>query len=218
MQFEQRSHGFLESCHQFRIGSFGGKPYKPFTEQIQYHWQLRWVSLLISTSKVFKWAGGIRTMGNQKWVQLSRVHYHPFQQLCRYLAHTSLAHKRIATHFLSLSVFDAWGKIPSGVFSGNKYALGNFDQCLETREDLGSVGNFIGQYCIARPVIEASPRNLSFDIGICAPDTCSPDLLSVLINEALHDRNITFVDVSFPSDLCQSATEPTFSTWDTIAM
>lgn len=46
----------------------------------------------------------------------------------------------------TISVFDSWGKLSSGIFSGNLYELGDFDQCLDTNEE----NIFTPQYCVAR--------------------------------------------------------------------
>lgn len=43
---------------------------------------------------------------------------------------------------------DAWGNIPSGIFSGNIYDLGNFDQCVELEHYSDLYGEIVGQHCI----------------------------------------------------------------------
>lgn len=43
-------------------------------------------------------------------------------------------------------MFDSWGKLPSGLLSGNMFELGDFDQCLGI--DQSSI--FVPQYCVAR--------------------------------------------------------------------
>lgn len=42
---------------------------------------------------------------------------------------------------------NAWGSFPSGVFSGNRFDFGNFDQCIEFYHSSNSVGDFNGQFC-----------------------------------------------------------------------
>lgn len=42
---------------------------------------------------------------------------------------------------------DAWGKTPSGMFSGNLYDFGNFDQCIEVKHYSENVGEISGQHC-----------------------------------------------------------------------
>lgn len=54
-------------------------------------------------------------------------------------------------------MFDAWGKLPSGILSGNMYEFGNFDQCLEINHEIENVvqnNNFVGQYCLTQINIE----------------------------------------------------------------
>lgn len=50
-------------------------------------------------------------------------------------------------------MYDAWGKIPSGVLSGNHYELGDYDACLQVQhrnDDAAAVGTVHGQYCLAQ--------------------------------------------------------------------
>lgn len=42
---------------------------------------------------------------------------------------------------------DAWGNIPSGIFSGNVYDFGSFDQCLNFEHYNEVSGEIIGQHC-----------------------------------------------------------------------
>lgn len=42
---------------------------------------------------------------------------------------------------------DSWGKVPSGLFSGNYFDLGNFDQCIDVRYVADDVGEITGQHC-----------------------------------------------------------------------
>lgn len=41
---------------------------------------------------------------------------------------------------------DSWGNVPSGVFSGNVYDFGNFDQCIRLKHH-SEVGEISGQHC-----------------------------------------------------------------------
>lgn len=54
-------------------------------------------------------------------------------------------------------MYDAWGKLPSGILSGNAYELGDFDACLRIAEPIDdgaavgtAVGTVRGQYCLAQ--------------------------------------------------------------------
>lgn len=46
-------------------------------------------------------------------------------------------------------MFDAWGKIPSGILAGNQYEFGSFDECLGVNYN-DNRSTFIGQYCLAQ--------------------------------------------------------------------
>lgn len=43
---------------------------------------------------------------------------------------------------------DSWGAIPSGIYSGNLYDLGNFDQCVNLQHSSELYGDIVGQHCI----------------------------------------------------------------------
>lgn len=43
-------------------------------------------------------------------------------------------------------MYDATGKLPSGILEGNIYSLGHFDQCLKIKSPDNKIQ---GQYCLA---------------------------------------------------------------------
>lgn len=43
---------------------------------------------------------------------------------------------------------DSSGRTPSGIFAGNSYSLGEFDQCIGIRHEISSNNEFNGQYCL----------------------------------------------------------------------
>lgn len=50
------------------------------------------------------------------------------------------------------TVFDSWGKLPSGILDGNVYSFGNFDECLSVQRPPSSadgLSEFQTQYCLA---------------------------------------------------------------------
>lgn len=47
----------------------------------------------------------------------------------------------------ALKVFDAWGKIQSGLFSGNLVNFGHYDQCIGVSHKYEQ-GLFLGQHCM----------------------------------------------------------------------
>jgi hypothetical protein len=46
-------------------------------------------------------------------------------------------------------VLDSWGSFPSGIYSGNLYDFGSFDQCLKFEHDTNTtnLGVIEGQHC-----------------------------------------------------------------------
>ena len=44
-------------------------------------------------------------------------------------------------------MYDATGKQPAGIFDGNIYSLGHFDQCLKVKSPDRKIE---GQYCLAK--------------------------------------------------------------------
>lgn len=44
-------------------------------------------------------------------------------------------------------MYDATGKQPSGIFDGNIYSLGHFDQCLKVKSPDNKIQ---GQYCLGK--------------------------------------------------------------------
>lgn len=48
----------------------------------------------------------------------------------------------------AISIFDAWSKLQSGIFSGNLANYGHFDQCVRSRHSMDGIGEFQGQHCV----------------------------------------------------------------------
>ena len=86
---------------------------------------------------------------------------------------------------LGALALDASGKIGSGIYRGNTYALGDYDGCLDMGEYLDLV-----HYCVV-PVtlVPKSAERMSvtqFLVGMCVPPSCSldEDLEDLLQQEA----------------------------------
>lgn len=47
-----------------------------------------------------------------------------------------------------LSVLDASGQIPRGIFTGNLMDLGNYHQCLALHHALEDIGSIDGKFCL----------------------------------------------------------------------
>lgn len=77
-------------------------------------------------------------------------------------------------------MFDSWGKIPSGILRGNLYELGNYDECLNTKNILSApYKNITGKYCFlsVTPSLLLGSNNpiaaaLKINIGTCFPNSC----------------------------------------------
>ncbi|CAO1428231.1 unnamed protein product [Diamesa tonsa] len=109
----------------------------------------------------------------------------------------------------ALKVFDAWGKIQSGLFSGNLINFGHYDQCIGVSYKYDQ-GLFLGQHCMI--FYKASPEdyvlkessfpdlpeimNVSFILGngICLPATCSSKMVKVFADEMLSKNNLLTTD------------------------
>ncbi|XP_055915459.1 uncharacterized protein LOC129948476 [Eupeodes corollae] len=92
-------------------------------------------------------------------------------------------------------VFDAWGNLPAGISTGNQYDLGNYDECVKFDLKFYDSTNVIRQqYCFATLLLKqdtspASPfdffsENKQINVGICIPESCSPDLLTSIFRES----------------------------------
>lgn len=62
-------------------------------------------------------------------------------------------------------VADAWGKLQSGILSGNLVALGDFDQCIAVKHKISPHHEIEGQYCLMQILFEVTAVNISNHIG-----------------------------------------------------
>ncbi|KAL7035541.1 hypothetical protein ACKWTF_008432 [Chironomus riparius] len=105
---------------------------------------------------------------------------------------------------------DSWGKFPSGIFSGNHFDFGHFDQCLYFKHYSEDVSEIQGQYCLLmfpydmkKQEVDISPRfapqpyssKINIGIGICIPRTCKDDEINVVANSTL----MTLTNISLPT-------------------
>ncbi|XP_035216417.1 nose resistant to fluoxetine protein 6-like isoform X2 [Stegodyphus dumicola] len=79
-----------------------------------------------------------------------------------------------------ITVLDADGKIPSGIFLGNLLWMGNYDECLSVHTSyvVNASEGFSGLYCISEWNISV-PKSFSLPVqqlpiktGLCLPDSC----------------------------------------------
>lgn len=118
-------------------------------------------------------------------------------------------------------MLDSWGRIPSGILSGNLHSFGNFDECLSINRNTESeiIGIIKGQYCLQPITIpnfnttQYSVRlgnmpNLpsekpSLVIGICLPDQCSPGLIKNITDAFLTELKLPINNYD-PNKMCQT--------------
>lgn len=62
-------------------------------------------------------------------------------------------------------MFDAWGKIPSGLLEGNFNHLGQFDECLSVEGEFQEVS---GKYCERGLILFGK-----LSIAVCIPSVCT---------------------------------------------
>ncbi|XP_017128893.1 nose resistant to fluoxetine protein 6 [Drosophila elegans] len=97
------------------------------------------------------------------------------------------------------SVLDSWGSIPSGLFTGNVYDLGNFDECLNIIKEVSQGRTIQGKYCF----LSVSPSKiLGVDSGIgnfktatCFPASCSAAHINTFVGQLMKQ----FFNVNIPS-------------------
>ncbi|XP_055910867.1 nose resistant to fluoxetine protein 6-like, partial [Eupeodes corollae] len=144
--------------------------------------------------------------------------------------------------YQAIQFVDAWGKFPSGIISGHLTDLGNYDQCIKTSVVLiPSHGITNGQYCFASfPLL--SPANMNSDqsnasstakdlkivsdavqmsitmrLGVCIPDTCSPELVNKILKKAMSNVLNGRLSSATLSN-CSVARKPDFRAIDIIAI
>ncbi|KAL1505742.1 hypothetical protein ABEB36_005235 [Hypothenemus hampei] len=108
----------------------------------------------------------------------------------------------------ALQIFDSIPKFPSGFLSGNMYHLGNFQECISTRQVNQTEDDSVhikGQYCLANVTLKLQQNELefieafhnkeskenprgSFDTnliywGICMPLTCTHEDAEIFVEE-----------------------------------
>ncbi|XP_017001505.2 nose resistant to fluoxetine protein 6 [Drosophila takahashii] len=116
--------------------------------------------------------------------------------------------------YWALKMIDAWGSIPSGLFTGNVYDLGNFDECINIQKD-----SIRGKYCF----LEVSPSKMlglesalagivKMKIATCFPASCSATHMNKFVDQIMQrvlNVNIPSTGMSISDNTCQtSESEP----------
>uniref|UniRef100_A0A182W4M0 Nose resistant-to-fluoxetine protein N-terminal domain-containing protein n=1 Tax=Anopheles minimus TaxID=112268 RepID=A0A182W4M0_9DIPT len=108
-----------------------------------------------------------------------------------------------AKEFWTVKLLDSWGKWPAGIFSGNLYELGHYDQCVDLRHDHGMplIGTIRGRYCFLtvplddllpsrRPPTQrimpgSSGKIWAAHLGVCIPASCTAERFQQFLNDAV---------------------------------
>ncbi|XP_031625866.1 nose resistant to fluoxetine protein 6-like [Contarinia nasturtii] len=108
----------------------------------------------------------------------------------------------------AFEVVDAWGKIPSGVLSGNYYDAGAFSQCFNIKRN-GEL--FKTQYCMGNLVFDLEKyskkiplftHESSFTFGVCLPAACSLNLIEASFNNLIRKTDNNDVSVVLLNNTC----------------
>lgn len=91
-------------------------------------------------------------------------------------------------------MFDSWGKIPSGIFTGNVIDYGQFDECISIGHEKLNAADIKGKYCAY--AVSGIIYNLTLTWAICIPEAC--EISETFIPVA---QNITF---RVAGDRCQT--------------
>ncbi|XP_043644252.1 nose resistant to fluoxetine protein 6 [Drosophila teissieri] len=95
-----------------------------------------------------------------------------------------------SAEYWALKMIDAWGSIPSGLLTGNSYDLGNFDECLNIRKQIGQVRTIQGKYCFLS-VSPAKLLGIETSLGTFRTATCFPASCSAVHMNAVMDQLMT---------------------------
>uniref|UniRef100_A0A182JAD6 Nose resistant-to-fluoxetine protein N-terminal domain-containing protein n=1 Tax=Anopheles atroparvus TaxID=41427 RepID=A0A182JAD6_ANOAO len=99
--------------------------------------------------------------------------------------------------FWSIELVDSWGKWPAGIFAGNLYELGHYDQCVDLRHDAGELaGTIQGRYCFLTVLLKGllptsrimpgtSGDIWAARLGACIPAACTGDHFLQLLNRTV---------------------------------
>ncbi|EDW43346.1 GM23555 [Drosophila sechellia] len=112
--------------------------------------------------------------------------------------------------YWAIKMIDAWGGIPSGIFTGNVYDLGNFDECINIKKD-----GIRGKYCF----LDVSPAKilgvqsslagiLKMKTATCFPASCSATHMNKFVGTILKkilNVNMPSTAMSISDDSCQTA-------------
>lgn len=112
-------------------------------------------------------------------------------------------------------MINSWGRLPQGIYSGNKFDYGNYDQCLKTIPKTSEMKiDFLPQYCLLS-VQKQQNHTTEFKIGICVPDTCSTSQVQQIMNALLNKIGY---ESTVKMDSCIDTTPERFGTLEKVTI
>ncbi|KAH8268347.1 hypothetical protein KR026_005456, partial [Drosophila bipectinata] len=97
----------------------------------------------------------------------------------------------------ALKMVDSWGSIPSGVFTGDSYDLGNFDECLSIDKLVEENRKISGKYCFL--------TISSLKIATCFPASCSATTMQTIMEKFLQTIINTSMSIKINESGCQTS-------------
>lgn len=123
--------------------------------------------------------------------------------------------------FWARQMRDSWGNLPSGIFSGNLYDFGSFDQCINFKHETKEVGKILGQHCTllipfdfeddsnARFMPPTRKPQINIGVGVCVPASCNPKQVKKIADELLtKEFNVTTSPFYDQSAFCSVTRAP----------
>ncbi|GFY77750.1 nose resistant to fluoxetine protein 6 [Trichonephila inaurata madagascariensis] len=90
----------------------------------------------------------------------------------------------------AIRMLDSYGKPESGILNGNLKWLGEYEECINIfvpHKPNTNKGGFRGKYCILEIPVKLKNQTLSFDIGLCLPDSCHSSEFTFNSSKNLND-------------------------------
>ncbi|XP_016949352.1 nose resistant to fluoxetine protein 6 [Drosophila biarmipes] len=104
----------------------------------------------------------------------------------------------------ALTMIDAWGTIPSGYMYGNRFDMGNYEECLRVDGAVSATHSIKGKYCflelpfykwlgLTSEVLEVT----NMQTALCFPSSCSASAMETFLKQLLQ----RLLGVGDPSNL-----------------
>ncbi|XP_016976560.1 nose resistant to fluoxetine protein 6 [Drosophila rhopaloa] len=104
----------------------------------------------------------------------------------------------------AIKMIDSWGTIPSGLLFGNRFDLGNYEECLRLDGTISESHHIRGKYCLMElPIAKWFGYNsellemANLNIAVCFPSSCSAKNMETFLKQMLQ----RLLGVSSPTNL-----------------